>query len=631
MLHVHWRKNSRIPFFRLDVPKDIRDEVDGLTSWQHSLKTTDPTLIKTRAAAYASHYTGEIARLRALKAARNQAEAKALVTQAFDRLAAHFGSIDIAVAGELEKVATIVRSSWSNDEARALELRQFGETTTSYLDPEPQPIPAIDGEEPRRLFSLGADLLESQEQTRGMAYQKLARELLARGVYAPLHFAIGYLPYVVREIDIATPAAYDAVAEAYLAFLADYEFAAWPKGMREALVQIAAPALAEPVSAPAPAPPQFRDPAGFTLRDAFAQWKQGKRITGKNKTADEWEKAIVRFEGLLGVSDTRLITSKMIKTFRTKVAQLPANPKKDIAALTHEEQIAVAEREKLPTLSDPSVGKQVAAIRSLLAIAKDEEWIETNPASGITVEGARWNGVERDHFSDDDMRQIYTSPLMTDPDACGDTMFWMLFLAPFHGSRPGEHCKLKPRDIVEDDGEWVMRIRIERRTRGTAKNDPENRPRRPKTLSSVRDIPLHWIVLEAGFLEFVRLQAARSVEWLFDDLVPNAYGDRYKELSRTINRALRKLGITDTDKAFYSTRHTMKREGRRRRIATQNLNRLAGHASSDIGDKYGQGVPIDILKGDIDQLEFRSVEWDAVVACARARLDRLAHRYGIAA
>ena len=54
-------------------------------------------------------------------------------------------------------------------------------------------------------------------------------------------------------------------------------------------------------------------------------------------------------------------------------------------------------------------------------------------------------------------------------------------------------------------------------------------------------------------------------------------------------------------------------------------------AASNSGDKYGQGVPTDILKDDIDRLEFRSVEWDAVVACARVRLARLQRRNGVIA
>jgi hypothetical protein len=68
----------------------------------------------------------------------------------------------------------------------------------------------------------------------------------------------------------------------------------------------------------------------------------------------------------------------MVKTFGEQVAELPANPKKDVAALSHHDQIEVAKRDGLPTLADPTVGKQMAAIRSLLSVAVYQEWIQIN-------------------------------------------------------------------------------------------------------------------------------------------------------------------------------------------------------------------------------------------------------------
>ena len=86
---------------------------------------------------------------------------------------------------------------------------------------------------------------------------------------------------------------------------------------------------------------------------------------------------------------------------------------------------------------------------------------------------------------------------------------------------------------------------------------------------------------------------------------------------------MRKLGIHEPDKSFYSTRHTMKREGRRLKIDHQSLDQLAGHAPVSVGGRYGQGSSTETLKADLDRLEFRSVAWDDVVACARKRLIRL--------
>lgn len=147
----------------------------------------------------------------------------------------------------------------------------------------------------------------------------------------------------------------------------------------------------------------------------------------------------------------------------------------------------------------------------------------------------------------------------------------------------------------------------------------------------MRDVPLHWIVVEAGFLDWIALQIERGEQWVFSDLVADKYGDRYKYLSREINDAIRALGIDDPDKAFYSTRHSFKREGRRRRVSEHDLDQMAGHASVNVGRKYGQGSPIDVLKESIDRLEFRSVPWDAVVACAHQRLLRLAGQTRVAA
>ncbi len=620
MSHSHRRKSSNNQYFRMDVPKDVRDLV-LLTSWQHSLHTSDLTLAEARRAAYASHYKAEVIRLRAIKAKRVREDAATLVGKAFDRLSSYFSSMDTAIASELTKVAMIVRSSWSNDHARAAEAQHLGEAYTGWCEDEPTPIPAIDEENARRLFNVRAELFEGRDlSTGGLVYQELARALLARGIYEPLHFAVGYLPYLVRDIDISRPDAYDAIAEAYLARLTEHIFTSWPENIREALAPISAPPSLPTVQNFSPALPS-PTAAGPTLGEAFEEWKRRKKVVGKHKTADEFKTAIERFELLCGTTDVTLITTEMVETFGEMVAKLPARPKKAIAALPLLEQIAQATADGLPTLQAPTVGKQITAISAVLGVAKKKRWIMHNPAADVTIDGAKWQGDERDHFSDEDMRRIYASALMTDPDACSDTMFWILFLAPFHGSRPGEHCKLKPSEVVREDDQWIMRFRRDRRVKAASEGSSPTQ-RRQKTKSSVRDVPLHWIVLEGGFIDFVEQQKARGADWLFDDLKLDGYGDRYKLLSAEINKALRKIGITEADKSFYSTRHTMKREGRRRRIPKQSLDQFSGHASSYVGDRYGQGVPIETLKEDIDRLEFRSVPWDAVVKCARERVLR---------
>lgn len=131
---------------------------------------------------------------------------------------------------------------------------------------------------------------------------------------------------------------------------------------------------------------------------------------------------IARFEELNGAPDVTAITPKMIDDFLAKVEQLPYRPKKEVKVLPLARQIEVAHAQSLPPLSPATVGKHASGIRMVLKVAVRLEWISANPPSGISLEGANWEGTERDHFSNEDMHRIYTPAMMTDPDACDDTM-----------------------------------------------------------------------------------------------------------------------------------------------------------------------------------------------------------------
>ena len=94
-------------------------------------------------------------------------------------------------------------------------------------------------------------------------------------------------------------------------------------------------------------------------------------------------------------------------------------------------------------------------------------------------------------------------------------------------------------------------------------------------------------------------------------------------------KAIRALGITATGKAFYSTRHSNKREIRKKRVSEQNADQIHGHRNDRVGRKYGQGVRMIELKEGIDKLEFAGVDWDTVVRCAHMRVARQLFRAGL--
>lgn len=444
-------------------------------------------------------------------------------------------------------------------------------------------------------------------RTQGMAYREIAIGLIARG---DLAFAEMEVMLVAEAAGVeVTPGTklYDSVARGVLAKLAHHRSAAWIMDSPDA-----APRPSIHQAAPSTAPEVLLVELPRTLEDAFSAWCKDHRIDPEkpHKTADEWRTAKRRFVDLHGEVQLHAITREMVIDFRDRCFGLPSRPKRAVKALALVKQVEIAKKQQLKTLGPNTVEKQICAIRSLLQAAFDRGWVSSNVAANVPVEGAGYVGDERDYFTSEELALIFSSPLATDPDACSDTMFYLLVLAALQGGRPGEFCKLKPSEVLYDGEVPVIRIR---RTRGRAQ----------KTDGSLRDVPVHWYLCEAGLMELAEIRREQGAEWLFDDLVADKYGDRYKFTSRKINRALRALGITAEDKCFYSTRHTAKREARRQRMPEQNSDELHGHTTSKVGRKYGDGVPTEILKEDIDTLEFKGVDWDAVAACGRSRIDRL--------
>lgn len=437
------------------------------------------------------------------------------------------------------------RLDWGGDYAAQAQRDSIGHVVEHFDSTFPFPGPVILGEEFRKSTAANIAVLE-KASTQGAAYRELARALLAAQDWRAVEFEVLIVAKAAGTVVKPSGALYEAMAEQILSRLVDHRFGHWPQDIDLVLAPIADATSAKLIKLEMPTfaadNPNEEIDGPKTLTEAMVIWKEARAVKKPEKIDDEYKLAIARYREFFGTEDLRLITSKTVKTFRTLVAQLPSRPKKVVGALPLMQQIEFAKRDNLPTLALPTILKQITGIKSMLRIAVEEEVIAVNPAAGISVPGAKHSGGERDHFSDADIKLIYESPLMTDPCACSDTMFWILFLAPFHGSRPGEHCKLKPNEVIEDDGCWVLRFREDHRSRSPTNTD-ENRPRRQKSSQSVRDVPVHWIVEEGGFIDFVRHQVASGVTWLFDDLTPDKYGDRYKYLSRAINTELRRLPV----------------------------------------------------------------------------------------
>jgi len=269
--------------------------------------------------------------------------------------------------------------------------------------------------------------------------------------------------------------------------------------------------------------------------------------------------------------------------------------RKAVADITRKDVLAFKSALVTEGASLANIKVKLSRLRTLLQWAADNDYAESNVASGITIKDTDAAKNKRKEFDLASLNAIFASPVFTDGvrpiSGKGEAAYWLPLLALHTGARLEELGQLRPADIQQisyPDGEgvdrqsWFMRL-IE---------DAEGNPHL-KTAGSERDVPIHATLERLGFIEFV--EAARKAEQprLFPKLTPDKYGRLTAKWGEWFGPYLRgTCGVTDKRMVFHSFRHTFKQYARHAGIIEGVQRQIMGHGSSDVADDYGSGYPL---------------------------------------
>ncbi|WP_166036850.1 tyrosine-type recombinase/integrase [Sphingosinicella sp. YJ22] len=184
---------------------------------------------------------------------------------------------------------------------------------------------------------------------------------------------------------------------------------------------------------------------------------------------------------------------------------------------------------------------------------------------------------------------------------------------PLHGCRLEEVGTLRPFNVRSEQGIWFIATE---RDRAQVRADKDQDEKSLKSSNSDRDIPVHPVLLRAGFIEFVERRKAEGAEWLFPDFKPNKFGKRTSRVSRLFARYLEDIGITDDEKVFHSFRHSIRRN-LRGRAKEEMVDLICGHSDGKVGRRYGRGADMRPLREVIELIDYGGPDWSKVVAHAR--------------
>ena len=622
MTHSVKRSSSKNEWFRMDVPQRHRARV-GKTSWQESLHTIDPTLAAIRRAELSARYKRIVHQLDEEIAAIVPAKVAAYVDACLRRFAeCNGGSLDQAVGGLLSGIADKVRASWSPADEQVIEKRRCEEADDDgvYIyDTSSIPLLAFDRDQDREFYLLRERMLERKGVMDGMVYQELAELLRARRMWhaAPIFL----LPFVVSDEEGLTDHHEDLVAETLFARLIEHRFESWPEAAPLAF-STAAPIAA--IASPIPAAPPSRsfvpspvEIGGPTVNEAFEAWRG--HTKARVKSQDEFGSAIRRFVAAFGDMPVATVDRKTAREFRNLLLKLPAQVPKPLRDLPLREQARQAEAQKLPRLSPRTVKKQLQALYTALSHARDEMDATIVPdVFGVSVDCSEVMGDERLPFSGEQLAMLFSTPLMTAGQG-EEAAFWFMLLGPLTGCRIEELAQLRPGDVRQEDGVTFIDICRESVRERRKKAAEGERGKGVKTRTSLRRIPLHPILIDAGFLGLVENAKARGAEWLFDLKTYARYEQRGKYMSNKLNRMIDDAGITEPEYVFHSFRHSMKQALRDLDGVKEEISDLlTGHSFAiSVGRKYGRGAGLQTLDRAIRKVKYPDVNWASVVARAK--------------
>ncbi|MBW0369995.1 site-specific integrase [Ensifer adhaerens] len=208
--------------------------------------------------------------------------------------------------------------------------------------------------------------------------------------------------------------------------------------------------------------------------------------------------------------------------------------------------------------------------------------------------------LSRDAFTNDEVMKIVRQPLFTGchgkdriwkPGAylVQSHLYWAYILLLLTGLRPGELGRLELSDFKERDSIWYLHLQGFDPSKGrVARKDV----RIFKTKSSERNVPLHPVILDLGFLDRLAELEKAGCKYVFPEWEPYVKPNGALRWGQPITKSWQYLkqavGITRKDVTVYSCRHYFAQLIDNTDITDRARKRLMGHSvKDDVPSRYG--------------------------------------------
>ncbi|QEE41801.1 MULTISPECIES: site-specific integrase [unclassified Methylobacterium] len=178
-----------------------------------------------------------------------------------------------------------------------------------------------------------------------------------------------------------------------------------------------------------------------------------------------------------------------------------------------------------------------------------------------------------------------------------DGKFWIPWIGLYSGMRLGEIVQLLKSDIKQEAGVWYFDV-----------SKGENEQKHIKTAASVRRVPIHQALIDAGLL--TQIAVAKQGKRIFEDVKFGQDGYPSANFTKHWGRYGREIGFWTRKTTFHSFRHNLIQALKEAGVPKDIRIEIVGHESEDAHDNYGSGLSMEKLKDAIDKAKYPVVPPD---------------------
>lgn len=344
--------------------------------------------------------------------------------------------------------------------------------------------------------------------------------------------------------------------------------------------------------------------------------------TVKSGTLIQKKKCIAVIMELIEKQYVEDITFEDCEIISRDVYRIPKKWQEKYKDKTLREVLLPPENEK-DALSIASVSKYLTMFKEFLSYCRKHKKIAEDLAG--CIEKPYYDRTENTYlpFTPEELEKIFDPKTFCyyykrDKD---NPSFWVPLLSLFSGARLNEMCQIRLEDIMEEKG--ITFIQTKDASSGHKLQSLKNK-------GSKRRIPIHPVLKQLGFLDFIKKQKRAKQEWLFPSLLrqyhpKNKFG---RKVSRDFATYLTKLGITDTKKVFHSLRHTVRPKLRDEcDLSIEYIDALCGWESGSrnagaVNYSHKDTIPIEKLYTMLSKLSYPNIDFKEM----KDRMKRISYR-----